>query len=56
MKVSVCLICDLIWSLTILAACTYVVFWMNQPGGWYVLAIFLCMGWNCKPYWENGDE
>lgn len=47
---SLCLACDLVWSLGILAACTYVVFWMNQSGWWYLLAIVLGGMWNCKPY------
>lgn len=50
MIAAVCLFCDLIWSLVILGTCTYVVFWMNQSGAWYVLAIYLISCWNCKPY------
>lgn len=50
MKANVCLLCDLVWSLTILGACTYIVFWTGQSGWWYALAMLLCMGWNCKPY------
>ncbi len=47
---SVCVACDLVWSLTILAATTYLVFWKDQSGWWYVLAIFLASCWSCKSY------
>lgn len=46
----VCLICDTLASIAILGACTYVVFWLNQPGWWYLLAIVLCSCWDCKRY------
>jgi hypothetical protein len=52
----ICLVCDLIWSLTVMAACTYIVFWLNHSGAWYLLAIFLCGAWNCKPYRGLPDE
>ena len=47
---NICLVCDFIWSLTILASCTYVVFWLDRSGWWYALAIFLAGCWNCEPY------
>lgn len=49
-KASFCLFCDFFWSSGILVGCTYVVFWMNQSGWWYLLAIVLCGMWDCKPY------
>lgn len=47
---TVCLICDAVWALATIGACTYIVFWMNQSGAWYVLAIFLATAWSCKQY------
>lgn len=47
---AVCLFCDMVWSLTILAACTYIVFWLGQSGWWFALAVFLCGCWSCKGY------
>jgi hypothetical protein len=49
-SLAVCLLCDWLWSVSILATCTYIVFWMNQSGWWYMLAIILMGCWNCKPY------
>jgi hypothetical protein len=46
----ICLVCDFLWSIIILASCTYVVFWMGQSGWWYALAIFLAACWSCKSY------
>ena len=31
-----------IWDGGIIAGCTYLVFWMNQSGWWYALAIIIC--------------
>jgi 4-hydroxybenzoate polyprenyltransferase len=47
---AVCLVCDFFWSVSILAACTYVVFWRDQSGWWYLVAIILCSMWNCRRY------
>lgn len=56
MSKSVCYICDLIWSLTIMAGCTYLVFWKDQSGGWYVLALFMCSMWSCKKKDEDEED
>jgi 4-hydroxybenzoate polyprenyltransferase len=47
---SICFVCDFIWSITILAVCTYLVFWMDHSGWWYLLAMILCGMWNCRRY------
>jgi hypothetical protein len=46
----ICLVCDAVWCLTILAACAYIVFWRGESGWWFVLALFICTCWSCKPY------
>jgi hypothetical protein len=45
---TVCHLCDLVWSLTIVGACTYLVFWRNESGWWYVLAVLLASAWRCN--------
>jgi 4-hydroxybenzoate polyprenyltransferase len=50
MTVGVCLVCDLIWSGGILAGCTYLVFWRDHSGWWYILAVLLMSAWNCRRY------
>lgn len=47
---SVCLFCDFVWSISIMAGCTYIVFWMGHSGWWFLLAIFLAACWQCKSY------
>jgi hypothetical protein len=44
-----CLWCRFFWCLAVLGACTYIVFWKDQHGAWYILAVFLCSG-DCKSY------
>jgi len=45
----VCKVCQLFWLVFVLSGCTYIVFWMNQHGAWYVLAVLLCCS-DCKAY------
>ena len=45
---SVCEVCSLLWLCIVFGVCTYLVFWMNQSGWWYALAVFLASGWTCK--------
>jgi hypothetical protein len=47
---SACLLCGLVFTLTIMGGCTYVVFWLNQSGAWYILALIIAGGWSCKSY------
>lgn len=47
---TVCMVCDLVFALVVMAACTYVVFWLDQSGWWYLLALFIAGGWSCKSY------
>ena len=38
---SVCLVCRLIWWVFLIAGCSYVVFWLDHSGWWFLLAIIL---------------
>lgn len=53
---SICLVCDFFWSFGILGACTYLVFWKDCSGWWYLLAIYILPMWNCKPYRSLEDQ
>jgi hypothetical protein len=35
-------VCSYLWATLVLGICTYLVFWKDHSGWWYVLAIFLC--------------
>lgn len=48
LALQVCEACSLFWCLAMVAGCTYLVFWMDQSGWWYLLAMVLCDGWTCK--------
>ncbi len=36
------LLASLIWDLAVFGTCTYLVFWRDHSGWWYLLAILLC--------------
>lgn len=31
-----------VWYSAVLGTCTYLVFWLNHSGWWYLLALFFC--------------
>lgn len=41
---SVYVLCGFIWKMTVIGTCTYLVFWRDHSGWWYLLAILLCGG------------
>lgn len=41
MAATVYVLCSYAWGALCLGACTYLVFWREQSGWWYLLAIFL---------------
>lgn len=45
---AVCEFCAMIYVLVILAGCTYLVFWKDQSGWLYLLAILLMGLWSCR--------
>jgi hypothetical protein len=45
-----CIFCRYVWAIAVMGACTYVVFWLNQSGCWYILALVLFDSLGCAAY------
>jgi hypothetical protein len=43
-----CEVCGLVWATLVMGTCTYVVFWLDHSGWWYLLAILIMGCWSCK--------
>lgn len=41
MAATVYILCSYIWGAACLGVCTYLVFWLDHSGWWYLLAILL---------------
>lgn len=44
----VCQVCSLIFVLTVIGGCGYVVFWLGHSGWWFLAAVLIASGWTCK--------
>ena len=47
----------LLWDVLVFGTCTYVVFWLNQSGWWYLLALLIASGLpSYKSYLDKNEE
>lgn len=45
---ALCQVCDLIWCLTLIVGCSWLVFHEGASAWWFVLAVFLAGCWDCS--------
>jgi hypothetical protein len=54
MDKTVCHLCDLIWSMTMIVGCVWLVFFKSISGWWFVLAVMLAGCWkSCEDEAES---
>lgn len=46
----------LLWDFIVFGTCTYVVFWLDQSGWWYLLAIIIAGGLPSYKNYLNRDK
>jgi hypothetical protein len=47
MSSTACMLCALIWALSMLGGTAYLIFWRGANGWWMLLAFVLACAWNC---------
>jgi hypothetical protein len=45
---AICELCAFAWTVIVFAGAAYAVFWLDRSGWWFLLAMLLANGWNCK--------
>lgn len=45
---AVCEVCGLLWGLTIIGGCAYIVFGLGHSPWWFLLGVAIVGSWTCR--------